>query len=163
MELPDRHACGVPVRCAMRVQNEDVRWPFAIALLTSGEDSDRLGPGNDFRLIGRARRSKSVSRICQRTGRSAEVRFASMQIAELLNRRADLSTSVVHLTKATVDTPAKGNLLYIVYSQTIKAGRSIGWFQTPQWALAKLRSTWSDSGVDSKGRRSHSVLLMIAS
>jgi hypothetical protein len=53
-----------------------------------------------------------------------------MQITELLNRRADLSTFVVHLTKHTTNGTAKENLLSIIESQTIKAGSSMGWFQT---------------------------------
>jgi hypothetical protein len=55
-----------------------------------------------------------------------------VKITEVLNRRADLSAFVVHLTKITYNATAKANLLSIIGSQTITAGKPMGWFQTPQ-------------------------------
>jgi hypothetical protein len=52
----------------------------------------------------------------------------TMNIEDLLHRRSDLSTFVVHLTK---DTPsgvtAKDNLISILNSTTLRAGEPMGW------------------------------------
>lgn len=48
-------------------------------------------------------------------------------IAEVLNRRSDLSTFVVHLTKDTDDATAHDNLASILASGTIEARSPMGW------------------------------------
>jgi len=49
-----------------------------------------------------------------------------IDIEDLLNRRTDLSTFVVHLTKDG-DKPAKDNLLAILKAGAVKAGQPMGW------------------------------------
>jgi hypothetical protein len=51
----------------------------------------------------------------------------SRDVTELLNRRSDLSTFVVHLTKATPDRSAHDNLVSILGSKTIEARTAMGW------------------------------------
>ena len=52
----------------------------------------------------------------------------SIAIEDLLHRRSDLSTFVVHLTKDTADgVSAKDNLLSILDSKTLRAGQPMGW------------------------------------
>jgi len=48
-------------------------------------------------------------------------------VAEILNRRSDLSTFVVHLTKATTDATAHENLVSILATRTIEARSPMGW------------------------------------
>ena len=63
----------------------------------------------------------------------------SVPIEELLNRRTDLSTFVVHLTKDTEDGPtASQNLRSILKSKTIRAVRPMGWAHVQ----ARRRADW---------------------
>jgi hypothetical protein len=50
-----------------------------------------------------------------------------MRIDEVLQRRGDLSTFVVHLTKDDDRGTAKDRLLSILKARTLKAGRAMGW------------------------------------
>lgn len=50
-----------------------------------------------------------------------------MKIDEVLHRRGDLSTFVVHLSKDDDGTTAKDRLLSILKSRTLKAGSPMGW------------------------------------
>jgi hypothetical protein len=54
-----------------------------------------------------------------------------MHIGELLHRRSDLSTFVVHLTKDSQQT-AKENLKSIIATRRLEARSSMGWAQTAQ-------------------------------
>jgi len=51
------------------------------------------------------------------------------QIGEVLNRRADLSTFVVHLTRDNEMATAGQNLESIIRDQQLRAGRAMGWGQ----------------------------------
>jgi|HubBroStandDraft_1064217.scaffolds.fasta_scaffold22870_3 hypothetical protein len=55
-----------------------------------------------------------------------------MHITEVLNRRADLSTFVVHLTKSSGANSAKENLLSIIDARSIESRSPMGWLQTPR-------------------------------
>ena len=65
------------------------------------------------------------------------------QITDLLQRRSDLSTFLVHLTRSTADLSARDVLLRIVCEHTLRAGRPMGMASAdhlPQEVLATQRT-----------------------
>lgn len=74
--------------------------------------------------VGLVRRSFLATRPCLLRH---DFSMTSVKIEDLLNRRTDLSTFVVHLTKASDSASAANNLRSILSDLTIRAVRPMGW------------------------------------
>jgi hypothetical protein len=66
----------------------------------------------------------------------------ALDIREVLNRRSDLSTFVVHLTRETADgAAASSNLESIIHEGTLRAASPLGWAKTEDDPQDALRQT----------------------